>query len=131
MASHYLSIKSLHILCVLLSGGLFAVRGVLVLAGSRHGNHIALRRLSWVIDTALLASALLLAAVVHQYPFVHGWLTVKVLLLLVYIVLGVFALRRAPTRATKALSYFAALAVYAFIISVARTHQPLGIFGAS
>ena len=57
MIEFYPQIKSVHILSVLLSGGLFAVRGVLVLAGSRHGNHIALRRLSWVIDTALLASA--------------------------------------------------------------------------
>lgn len=127
MATYYLSIKSLHILCVILSGGLFALRGVLVLAGLRQGNHIALRWLSYAIDTTLLTTALMLVVILHQYPFVHAWLTVKVCLLVVYIVLGVFALRRAPTRATKAIAFAAALAVYLAIISVARAHHPLGV----
>ncbi|MBX3690600.1 SirB2 family protein [Dokdonella sp.] len=127
MATHYLSIKILHILCVVLSGGLFALRGILVLAGSQRGNHVVLRWLSYLIDTTLLVSALLLVVILHQYPFVHSWLTVKVCLLVVYIVLGVFALRRAPTRTSKAIAFAAALAVYLAIISVARAHHPLGI----
>lgn len=128
MSAYYLSIKSLHILCVLLSGGLFAVRGLLVLSGKSFGNHLALRWLSYAIDTTLLTTALMLVGILHQYPLVHSWLTVKVLLLTVYIVLGVFALRRAPTRRAKALFFIATLAVYAFIISVARSHHPLGAF---
>ena len=128
MTTYYASIKSLHILCVLLSGGLFAIRGLLVLAGRQLGNHVALRRLSIAIDTILLASALMLVGIVRQYPFGHAWLTVKVLLLVVYIVLGVFALRRARTPRAKALFYVAALAVFAFIVSVARSHHPLGVF---
>lgn len=131
MATYYLSIKSLHVLCVILSGSLFAARGLLVLAGQRFGNHVALRWLSYAIDTTLLTSALMLIGIVHQYPFVHGWLTVKVLLLVVYIVLGVFALRRAPTRRSRLLCYVAALSVFAFIASVARSHDPLGIFSMS
>ncbi len=127
MGNYYLSIKSLHILCVALSGGLFVVRGLLVLAGRAVGNHVALRRLSIVIDTILLVSALVLVGIVRQYPFGHAWLTVKVVLLAVYIVLGVFALRRARTRRAKAAFFVAALAVYAFIISVARSHHPLGL----
>ena len=47
-----------------------------------------LRYLSYTIDTVLLTAALMLATILHQYPFVHAWLTVKVLLLVVYIVLG-------------------------------------------
>ena len=33
-------------------------------------------------------AALMLVTILHQYPFVQSWLTVKVLLLVVYIVLG-------------------------------------------
>ena len=58
----------------------------------------------------------------------HGWLTVKVLLLVVYIVLGSFALKRGRTPRVRAWCYAAALVVYLFIVSVARAHDPLGIF---
>jgi uncharacterized membrane protein SirB2 len=65
---------------------------------------------------------------VHQYPFIHAWLTVKVLLLIVYIVLGILAFWKGPTRAVRIACWLAALAVYAFIYSVARAHDPLGFF---
>jgi uncharacterized membrane protein SirB2 len=87
-----------------------------------------LRYLSYTIDTVLLTAALMLATILHQYPFVHAWLTVKVLLLVVYIVLGTLALKRARTRTARRWCFAAALLVYLFIISVARAHQPLGIF---
>jgi uncharacterized membrane protein SirB2 len=51
---------------------------------------------------------------------------VKVLLLIVYIVLGIFAFWKGPTRAVRIGCWLAALAVYAFIYSVARAHDPLG-----
>lgn len=50
------------------------------------------------------------------------------MLLLVYIVLGSFALKRAATQ-RKRLGYFAAaLLNYAFMLTIAWTHQPLGMF---
>jgi uncharacterized membrane protein SirB2 len=88
MAALYPQIKLIHILAVILSGSLFALRGALTLAGSRLAQHSVPRRLAYAIDTVLLAAALMLTTIVHQYPFVQAWLTVKVLLLVVYIVLG-------------------------------------------
>jgi uncharacterized membrane protein SirB2 len=76
----------------------------------------------------LLTAALMLATVLHQYPFVHAWLTVKVLLLVVYVVLGSYALKRGATRVVRAWSFVAALSVYGFIISIARAHDPRGVF---
>jgi uncharacterized membrane protein SirB2 len=52
----------------------------------------------------------------------------KVLLLVVYVVLGSLALKRARSRRASALAYAAALATYLAIIGVARTHHPLGPF---
>jgi len=57
---------------------------------------------------------------------VQGWLTVKVVLLIVYIVLGTYALKRARTPRGRALAYAAALATYLAIIGVARAHHVLG-----
>jgi uncharacterized membrane protein SirB2 len=131
MGALYPDIKLLHITCVVLSGSLFVLRGLMMTRGSSYANHPTLRRCSYVIDTTLLGAAVILAAVLHQYPFVHAWLTVKAMLLIVYIVLGVFALRRGRTRRSRSAFFVAALLVYGFIVSVAMTYDPLGIFRGS
>ncbi len=127
MIEFYPEIRWVHIAAVLVSGGLFALRGMAMLAGATWYMAAPLRFLSYTIDTVLLTAALMLATVLRQYPFVHGWLTVKVLLLVVYVVLGSYALKRGSTRVVRAVAYIAALAVYAFIISVARAHDPRGL----
>ena len=128
MLEFYPEIKWVHVAAVIASGSLFALRGAGTLGGARWPMWAALRYLSYAIDTVLLTAALMLATILHQYPFVHAWLTVKVLLLVVYIVLGTLALKRARTRTARRWCFAAALLVYLFIISVARAHQPLGIF---
>ena len=128
MIEFYPQIKLVHIWCVALSGSLFALRGTMMLAGSNGVYHPALKYLSYLIDTTLLGAAVLLTLILHQYPFVQSWLTAKVLLLVVYIVLGVFALRRGRSRVSRAGFFIAALAVYLFIVSIAVAHDPRGIF---
>ncbi|HET9835182.1 MAG TPA: SirB2 family protein [Rhodanobacteraceae bacterium] len=128
MAAWYLQILWTHVGCVIASGSLFFMRGCMMLAGLPAANHVALRRLSVVIDSLLLSAAIALTTIIHQYPFVQAWLTVKVILLVVYIVLGVFALRRGRTRAIRAGFFAAAMIVFLFIVTVARTHAPIGIF---
>lgn len=130
MLAFYPEIKLVHIAAVLASGGLFFIRGLVLHLGGQWAMAAPLRYLSYTIDTVLLTAALMLATMLHQYPFVHGWLTVKVLLLVVYIVLGSFALKRGQTKRTRVISWIAALLVYAFIISVARAHHPAGLFVA-
>jgi uncharacterized membrane protein SirB2 len=128
LAVWYLPILHTHIACVALSGTLFFARGSLMLAGSPLANHLLARRLSQTVDTLLLVAAIALTTIIHQYPFVQAWLTAKVLLLVLYIVLGVFALRRGRTRRARAACFVAALAVYLYIVSVAVAHSPRGIF---
>jgi uncharacterized membrane protein SirB2 len=127
MIEFYPQIKWVHICAVIVSGTLFTLRGAGVLAGARWPMWAPLRYLTYTVDTALLTAALMLLSILHQYPFVQSWLTVKVCLLVVYIGLGTFALKRAGTRRARAWFYVAALAVYLFIVSVARAHHPLGI----
>ena len=127
MLELYPHVKWVHVAAVIASGVLFTLRGAVVLAGGRWAMHAMLRYTSYGIDMVLLTAALMLASMLHQYPFVHGWLTVKVSLLLAYIVLGSFALKRAPTQRLRWCCYVAALLLYAFIASVARAHHPLGI----
>ena len=128
LAAHYLQIRDLHVACVALSGTLFAVRGALALRDWPHVMHPALRYGSMAIDTLLLAAGVTLMFVIHQYPFVDGWLTAKLILLVVYIALGTLALKRARTQATRATCYLLALATFAYIVSIAVTHDPRGVF---
>ncbi len=128
MGQFYLQIKWVHIAAVIASGVLFLLRGIAVQAGSRWAMTTPLRYLSYSIDTVLLTAALMLVAIIHQYPFVQAWLTVKVCLLVVYIGLGTFALKRGRTTRIRWSCFVAALVVYAFIISVAIAHHPLGAF---
>ncbi|HVT31499.1 MAG TPA: SirB2 family protein [Rhodanobacteraceae bacterium] len=130
MIEFYPDIKFVHVLCVVLSGSLFALRGGMRMFGWSHANHAALRYASYAIDTTLLTAALMLVTLLHQYPFVQAWLTVKVLFLVVYVVLGSIALKRGRTSGIRAASYGAALVVYLFIVSVAHTHDPWGAMSA-
>ena len=127
MIEFYPQIKWIHVAAVLASGGLFALRGIAMLAGARWFMAAPLRYLSYAIDTVLLTAAMMLATMLHQYPFVHAWLTVKVLLLVAYVMLGSYALKRGATRAARARAFVGALLVFAFIVSVARAHDPRGV----
>lgn len=128
MIEHYAALKLLHVAAVVASGALFFVRGVLMLLDSQWGQRRPVRHLSYAIDTILLAAAIVLTTIVHQYPFVNAWLTVKVVLLVVYIGLGTFALKRGRTKTARATCFAAALLVYLSIAAVARTHDPLAVF---
>jgi uncharacterized membrane protein SirB2 len=120
----YLALKHLHVTCVILSGLGFCLRGWWMASNSPRLQARLTRILPHVIDTLLLASALTLAWRSSQYPFIHTWLTAKLLGLLTYIACGAMALKRAPTRSAR-LRYLAlALLAYAYIVGVALTRNP-------
>ena len=126
MIEFYPQIKMFHIALVLLSGGLFALRGAGVLAGMRWPHWLAVRWTSYAIDTSLLTAALMLLTVLPGAMFANCWLAAKLVLLVVYVALGVFAIKRARTRTMKAIYYVAALSTFGMVYTIARAHHPLG-----
>ena len=126
LSAHFAEIRLLHIGCVVFSGTLFMIRGMMRIADLPGANHWTLRWTSYLIDTGLLGAAVLLTLILHRYPLVDGWLTCKVLLLPVYIVLGIAALRGARTRAGRSAALVAALLTFGYIVGVALAHDPLG-----
>jgi uncharacterized membrane protein SirB2 len=123
--SLYLFVKYVHVGCVVLSLAGFAARGALMLRGSPLLQARFVRVAPHVVDTLLLASALWLAWMMQQYPFVHGWLTAKVLGLLAYIILGSIALRRGHTGAVRLAALAGALLAAGYVVAVALTKNPL------
>lgn len=123
----YLLLKHIHLSSVALSFVLFLLRGGLKYAGSPWLRHPLLRVGPHVVDTVLLVSAIGLATLLHQYPFVHAWLTAKVVLLVLYVVLGSVALKRGKSAAVRITCFALAVATFGLIVSVALTRHPLGL----
>jgi uncharacterized membrane protein SirB2 len=123
--SAYLFAKYVHAGSVVLSIAGFIARGALMLAGSPLLQARFVRVAPHVVDTVLLASALWLAWMMRQYPFVHGWLTAKVLGLLAYIVLGSIALRRGRTLAVRVAAFTGAILAAGYVVAVALTKNPV------
>jgi uncharacterized membrane protein SirB2 len=120
----YESLKHLHIGFAGLSGIFFALRGAWMLADSPLLQMRWVRIVPHIVDTALLTSAVALAAWSAQYPFAQNWLTAKLLALLVYIVLGTIALKRGGTLRIRAAAFVAAILVFLYIVGVAISKDP-------
>ena len=123
-------LKAAHVGSAILSISGFVLRGVWMLQGSPLLKARATRILPHVVDTVLLVSALALALRNAQYPFVHAWLTAKVLALILYIALGSIALKRGRARWMRTATLAGALAVMAYIFAVALTRNPLPGFAS-
>lgn len=127
MLAWYAQVKLLHVAAVLLSGALFLMRGLLVQAKREHvAMAPRVRYASYAIDTVLLAAGVALVVMLPGALFANHWLAVKLALLVLYIVLGSFALKRARTPRAHAVFFVAALLTFAAMLGVARAHSPLG-----
>ncbi|MEO8716864.1 MAG: SirB2 family protein [Burkholderiales bacterium] len=122
-AEAYLAVRALLIGCAALSIAGFIARGALMLVDSPWLRARFVRIAPHAVDTALLASAVWLAWYLGQVPFVQAWITAKVLALVAYIVFGMIALRYGRTRTVRSAAFAAALAVAAYIVAVALTHD--------
>lgn len=128
VAAVYPWLKPLHTTLVTLSVALFAARGLGVLSGQAWPMKGWARGLAPFIDSLLLIAGGTLWWLLQLNPTQDHWLGTKLVLLIVYIALGTLALRRAPSPMAKALCFAAALAVVAFMVSIALAHHPLGMF---
>jgi uncharacterized membrane protein SirB2 len=120
----YASLKTTHVACVAASYLFFLVRGVWMIRGSPLLRRRWVRVLPHVVDTLLLASAIALVLMLAQYPFVHSWLTAKVIGLVFYIALGMVALKLGATLRVRIAAWIAAQLVLAYVVAVAITKNP-------
>lgn len=121
----YLALKHLHVTCVVLSGCGFLLRGLWMLRESPLLGRRWVKVMPHVVDSTLLGSAITMAVISGQYPFVQGWLTAKFCGLLAYILCGTMALKRGRTKGVRSVFLVLALAAFTYIVSVALTRNPL------
>jgi uncharacterized membrane protein SirB2 len=116
-------IKVIHVSCVVLSISGFVLRGIWLMRDSLLLQHRYTKRLPHVVDTLLLASALVMVFMSGQYPFVENWLTAKVVALLVYISLGFVAMRFGKTKRVRITTWALAILVFGYIVAVALSRS--------
>ena len=97
----YLLLKMIHVSSVVISYSLFFLRGIWLMQDSNNLRQRWVKVLPHVIDTILLTSAIALAVLIQQDPLNNAWLTAKVIGLLIYILLGMIAIRFGKTKKTR------------------------------
>jgi uncharacterized membrane protein SirB2 len=124
----YLMLKYLHASSGFVSLALFMTRGAWMMATPERLQRPWLKVVPHVVDTVLLASAIALVWQLGGLETLRAqsWLAAKIVALLAYIVLGSIALKRGRTRSTRVAAFFAAMAVFAYIVSVAVAKSPWG-----
>jgi uncharacterized membrane protein SirB2 len=120
------ALKHLHVTMAVLSILGFLLRGYWAWASPALLQRKPVKIVPHIIDTLLLAAAIGLLIGYGWNPFAFGWLTAKIVLLVAYIVLGTIALKGRVTGPPRAVAFFAAVIVFAWIaeIAVTRTVMP-------
>jgi len=117
----YALAKQVHLATIVLRWLLFFVRGVWMIADSPRLAARWVRVVPHVNDTVLLLAAIYLATFYGLQP----WIVAKIVALVAYILIGTVALRRGPTKPVRIAAWFAAQAVFVYIVAVAVTKHPL------
>ncbi|HEB57515.1 MAG TPA: regulator SirB [Gammaproteobacteria bacterium] len=123
----YSLIKLIHISTVSFTGFYFIIRGLSQFNHYQWYRKRWARRISQYNDTVLLLSGISMAVIIEQYPFVNSWLTAKLFLLLVYILLGMLSFYWLHNKKQKMITWSFALLVYGYIIGVAINKNPAWI----
>jgi len=116
-------IKLIHMSTAFISISLFMLRGFWVFRESSMMNKKWVKILPHVNDTVLLITAVFLVIGINQYPFTNDWLTAKFIALFLYIVFGMFALKRAKNKKNKVAFFILALLIFSYIVGVALTRS--------
>ena len=123
----YADWKTIHVTMVVASIAGFLLRFGLRFAAPRLLQARLVRILPHIIDTLLLASAIVMVLI--AWPTVPGWIRAKIVGLLVYIVAGSFALKRAHAPLGIGISFVVAMGAVVYIVTTAYTRNPWGFLG--
>jgi len=112
-------IKTLHISCVILSFSGFFLRGIWMLFDSAMLANKWVKIVPHIVDSVLLLSALSMVYMQSLSILQNDWLLVKIAALLVYILLGMIALKHGKTKKIRVIAWCSGLVVFLYIASVA------------
>jgi uncharacterized membrane protein SirB2 len=120
------SLKLIHVSCAFMSIAGFGLRGYWMAFDNPLLQHRAAKVLPHIIDTLLLVSAIVLLVILHLSPLAQPWLCAKIIALLLYIGLGMVALRFGRSKKIKVSAWLLALLTVGYMVSVAYSKSPWG-----
>ncbi|MBF6615235.1 SirB2 family protein [Pollutimonas thiosulfatoxidans] len=119
---NYFAIKHLHITAAVLSILLFAIRAYWSVTGSSKLQLRLFRILPHVVDTVLLVAGVMLAMMIGPE---QPWILAKIVAVILYIGVGMVAIKRGKTPAARGVAALIAIAIFFYIVGVALQHNPM------
>lgn len=119
----YEIVKTVHVITVYISICLFVYRCALVYAARRPVKGKLLKIVPHINDALLLVMAITLAVMGQYSPLQQPWLAAKVILLIVYILLGMAALKWWVGTVKGGMAMLLALIAFGYMICLATNKQ--------
>ncbi len=116
---YYAILKHIHMACAGLTFVGFLIRGYWMIIESDMLQKKPIKILPHIIDSVLLLTAIIMVVLSGMYPFQVDWITIKVFLLVLYIVLGTIALKKGKTKKTRMITFALALVTILAIFATA------------
>ncbi len=120
----YPAIKHLHMTLAMISLLGFLLRGFWMIKESPMLQLKPVKILPHIVDTFLLASAIVLVVITGFYPWVAMWVSVKIILLVAYIIIGTIALKRGKTKTIRVIAFIVSILIFLSIYGIAF-HKPM------
>ena len=127
----YEFVKYLHVTAITLSISGFIFRVILKLNDSPGQTKYWFKKLPHYVDTLLLATALTMVYILGVNPLTTFWIAEKIIGLLIYLFLGMFAIRWGKTKNIRIMAAGMAVLVFSYIVYVAHYKAPTVIFSYS
>ncbi len=127
----YEFVKYIHVTAITLSVCGFMLRVFLKHNDSPYQAKYWFKKAPHYVDILLLASALTMVYIMGVNPFTTFWLSEKIIGLLIYILLGMVALRWGKTKNIRMLAAGMAVMVFSYIVYVAHYKTPAVVFSYS
>ena len=124
----YLTIKTIHMIAALMSFTGFLLRAYLMVIESNWQKHKVVLITPHIIDAVFLASGATMAFMVNFPLFSQLWLTLKIALLMVYLLFVGIALNRGGTKRVRIGAFFLAILTFVYIVGIAVNKSTLSWF---
>jgi uncharacterized membrane protein SirB2 len=109
----------------------FLFRAYLMVIESKWLNHKALLVTPHVCDTFFLLSGATMAFMVNFGVFSQLWLTLKISMLMLYLLFVGIALNRGRTKMIRITSFFLAIATFVYMVGIAVHKSPASWFAGA
>lgn len=126
----YTTLKTIHVAAAILTISGFMLRGCWMLMRSPVLDRAVVRILPHFVDAVFLLSGIGLILVLNLPVLSQPWLLTKFAAIVIYILLGMVALRRGRTLRIRATAFALAVATFGYIAGVAL-HKSMASWAAA